>query len=158
MHIGTNLKKLDITKEKNTKKISEKFSHNLEAGDIVCLFGDLGVGKTTFIKYLINFIQKQKNQKISEVISPTFNILHEYQVKDLNILHYDLYRIKDIKELHNLGLFEEKKNSILLIEWPELIFDTFENIIHLKFEYESNFEKRTLIVGSKNKKTFIDEL
>ena len=78
MRIGINPKKFDITSENNTKVLSEKLSENLKIGDVVCLFGNLGVGKTTFIKYLINFLQKKNKVSTIEVPSPTFNFLNEY--------------------------------------------------------------------------------
>ena len=91
MRIGTNSKKLDISSEINTKKVSERFAEFLKPGDLVCLFGDLGVGKTTFIKYLINYLQKKFQENTTEVSSPTFNILNEYKINNINIHHYDLY-------------------------------------------------------------------
>ena len=92
MLIGTNSKKLDISSEKKTQDISERFATFLIKGDIVCLYGEIGVGKTTFIKYLINKLQKNDMNKISEIPSPTFNILNEYKLKNFTIHHYDLYR------------------------------------------------------------------
>ena len=121
MHIGTNSTKLDISLEKDTKLIAEKLSKYLNKGDYVYFKGEVGVGKTTFIRYLINFLQNKNNQQITEIPSPTFNILHEYKVKDFKILHYDLYRVKNINELENIGIFENNKNSLILIEWPEII-------------------------------------
>ena len=103
MHIGTNFKKLDITSEIKTKEISEKLTNYFKKGDVIYLFGEIGTGKTTFVKYFINYLQKQNKESIDEILSPTFNILNEYEIKDLRILHYDLYRIKDFNELKNLG-------------------------------------------------------
>ena len=151
MHIGTNSKKLDISSEINTKKVSEEFSEFLKPGHLVCLFGDLGVGKTTFIKYLINNLQKKYKERISEVSSPTFNILNEYKIKKLNILHYDLYRVKDIRELDNLGILEGVNNNITLIEWPEIIINNLKDHIALNFKYENNFNKRSITISSTQK-------
>tara|TARA_B100001027_G_scaffold102504_1_gene70447 strand:+ start:145 stop:618 length:474 start_codon:yes stop_codon:yes gene_type:complete len=151
MHIGTNSKKLDISSEINTKKVSEEFSEFLKPGHLVCLFGDLGVGKTTFIKYLINNLQKKYKERISEVSSPTFNILNEYKIKKLNILHYDLYRVKDIRELDNLGIHEGVNNNITLIEWPEIIINNLKDHIALNFKYENNFNKRSITISSTQK-------
>ena len=151
MHIGTNSKKLDISSEINTKKVSEKFSETLKPGDVVCLFGDLGVGKTTFVKYLINNLQKKYKENISEVSSPTFNILNEYEIKNHNINHYDLYRVKDIRELENLGIYEQFENTITLIEWPEIIFKNLKEYISLNFKYENNFDKRTMTITTSQK-------
>ena len=152
MRIGINPKKFDITSEHNTKVLSEKLSENLKIGDVVCLFGNLGVGKTTFIKYLINFLQKKNKVSTIEVPSPTFNILNEYKVKEFKILHFDLYRLRDKDEINNLGMFENKNDSLILIEWPEIIINEISNFIKLDFEYSDNFKKRTLSISlNKNK-------
>ena len=81
----------------------------------------MGVGKTTFVRYLINGFQKENKLKITEVTSPTFNLLNEYQINQIKINHYDLFRLKSIKEIKDLDLFENNKNSITLIEWPQII-------------------------------------
>ena len=152
MRIGINPKKFDITSENNTKVLSEKLSENLKIGDVVCLFGNLGVGKTTFIKYLINFLQKKNKVSTIEVPSPTFNILNEYKVKEFKILHFDLYRLRDKDEINNLGMFENKNDSLILIEWPEIIVNEISNFIKLDFQYSNNFKKRTLSISlNKNK-------
>ncbi len=156
MHIGTNFKKLDISSEINTKTVSERFSEFLKPGDLVCLFGDLGVGKTTFIKYLINNLQNKYNENITEVSSPTFNILNEYKIKNLNILHYDLYRLQDTREIENLGIYEGLENNITLIEWPEIISKNLKNFIKLNFKYENDFDKRSVTIST-IQKNIIDE-
>ena len=83
--------------------------------------GEIGVGKTTFTRYLINYLQKKKASKITEVLSPTFNLLYEYDLKKFKIMHYDLYRLQNEKELNTLGIFQENENAIKIIEWPSLI-------------------------------------
>ena len=152
MLIGTNSKKLDISQEKKTKELSERFSKILNKGDIVFLFGEIGTGKTTFIKYLINHLQKKSNEEITEIPSPTFNILHEYKVKDLKILHYDLYRVKDKNELENLGQILDQENALTFVEWPDLLKNNTFNLISLIFKYEDNLNKRSLIISSENNK------
>ena len=152
MLIGTNSKKLDISQEKKTKELSERFSKILNKGDIVFLFGEIGTGKTTFIKYLINHLQKKSNEEITEIPSPTFNILHEYKVKDLKILHYDLYRVKDKNELENLGQIQDQENALTFVEWPDLLKNNTSNLISLIFKYEDNLNKRSLIISSENNK------
>ena len=117
----------------------------------------MGVGKTTFVRFLINNLQEKFNQQLTEVLSPTFNIVNEYKLKDLKIMHYDLYRIKDEAEFKNIGLFENEKNAILFIEWPEIIAKKPKNVIELYFIYEENFNKRSLIIFSDYKKDLIDE-
>ena len=109
----------------------------------------MGVGKTTFVKHLINQFQIKKNLQTSEVTSPTFNLLNEYDVDDLSIKHYDLFRLKDKSELKNLDIFENKKNAITLIEWPQLINkEKLNKTIDLIFNYENELNNRSVkIVG-----------
>jgi tRNA threonylcarbamoyladenosine biosynthesis protein TsaE len=109
----------------------------------------MGVGKTTFVKYLINQFQIKKNLQTSEVTSPTFNLLNEYDVDNLSIKHYDLFRLKDKSELKNLDIFENKKNTITLIEWPQLINkEKLNKTIDLIFNYENELNNRSVkIVG-----------
>ena len=145
--------KINISKEKDTKSVAEKFSKLLKNGDFILLSGNLGVGKTTFIRHIINSLQKSNNQKLSEVLSPTFNITNEYQIKNILIKHYDLYRVKNKKELYNLGIQENLKKQITFIEWPEVIKKLkIKNSINLSFKYNNNFTKRYLTIISKNKK------
>ena len=151
MHIGTNSIKLDITTEIETKKLAEKLSNFLKKGDIVFLFGEMGTGKTTFVKYLINSMQMKNNEDILEVQSPTFNILNEYEVNGLKILHYDLYRLKDKKELENVGQIKNQTDKLILIEWPELIEDNVSSTISINFAYEDDLYKRSLSISSSNK-------
>ena len=157
MPIATKSSKIDITQEQDTKSISQKLSNYLSKGDIIFLYGEIGVGKTTFIKYLINSLQLKFNKKETEVPSPTFNIVYEYKINDLIIQHYDLYRIKDNLELRNIGLYEGQKDSLILIEWPEIIKDKPKNRIELHFNYEENLNKRSLVISSDFKKEIIYE-
>ena len=98
MLTATKSSRINISEEIKTKSIAEIFSNNIKVGDTIFLRGELGVGKTTFIRYLINFLQRQNKQSITEISSPTFNLVHEYQLGSLVIKHYDLYRINDEKE------------------------------------------------------------
>ena len=158
MHIGTNSKKLDISLESNTKVISEKLANFLKKGDIVYLFGEIGVGKSTFVKYLINFLQNKNSHSITEIPSPTFNLVNEYQLNSLIIKHYDLYRINDEKELNSLGIFEDISKQITLIEWPEILKNhKITKTINLYFEYSEGYDKRFITISSMNNISFIDE-
>ena len=153
MLIATRSGKINISKEKDTKLVAEKLCKLINVGDFILLTGNLGVGKTTFIKYIINFLQRKNRQKISEVPSPTFNITNEYQIKKIPIKHYDLYRIKNQKELNNLGIQENLKKQITLIEWPEIVKKLkIKNSISLIFKYNKSFTERYLTIISKNKK------
>ena len=104
MPIATKSSKFDISKKKNLEEIISKISKKIKIGDNIFLFGDIGVGKTTSARIFINLLQKRNNLKISEVPSPTFNIVHEYLVKNFLISHYDLYRLKSKDEVDNIGL------------------------------------------------------
>ena len=152
MHIGTNSKKLDISSEKQTRALAKRLSNFFKKGDLVFLFGEIGTGKTTFVKNFINNLQKKNQENITEVPSPTFNILNEYKIKNLDIYHYDLYRVKDKEELQNLGQINENSNALVFVEWPELLKKNILNYIGLYFEYEDDLNKRSLIIYSKNKK------
>ena len=85
------------------------------------MYGDIGAGKTTFVRYLINSLEKEKKIKLSEITSPTFSILNEYEIKDIKIRHYDLFRIKNSEEIKNIGMFENTENFLTFVEWPEKI-------------------------------------
>ena len=153
MLIATRSGKINISKEKDTRLVAEKLCKLINVGDFILLTGNLGVGKTTFIKYIINSLQRINRQKISEVPSPTFNITNEYQIKKISIKHYDLYRIKNQKELNNLGIQENLKKQITLIEWPEIVKKLkIKNSISLIFKYNKSYTERYLTIISKNKK------
>ena len=152
MLIATRSGKINISKEKDTKLIAERLCKHINLGDFILLTGNLGVGKTTFIKYIINALQRINRQKLSEVTSPTFNITNEYQIKKILIKHYDLYRIKNEKELNNLGIQENLKKQIPLVEWPEVVKKLkIKNSISLIFKYNKNYTERYLTIISKNK-------
>ena len=136
---------IDISSEETTKELAKELSNYLKGGEIIFLYGEMGVGKTTLVKYLINQFQIKKNLKTSEVTSPTFNLLNEYDVDDLSIKHYDLFRLKDKSELKNLDIFENNKNIITLIEWPQLINkENFNKTIDLIFKYENELNNRSV--------------
>ncbi len=157
MPIGTKSSKIDISSEKDTKLISQRISKYLRNGDKLFLYGEVGVGKTTFVKYLINFLQNNLNEKLTEIPSPTFNIVNEYLIKKQKLIHYDLYRIKDESELVNIGLFEETEDAILFIEWPEIIKRKLNKKIELYFDYEENFNKRSLIISTDSREEIVNE-
>ena len=142
MLIATRGSKIDISSEKKTKEIAKKINGEIKPGDILFLYGEMGVGKTTFVKYLINDFQLKFNEQLTEVTSPTFNIMNEYKVSDIIIKHYDLYRLKSAEELDNLNLFEKNNKSILLIEWPQIIKKKPNSLIKLSFEYENDYQNR----------------
>ena len=125
---------LDLREETLTLNIEglehfcEDLSFKIKLGDIICLFGELGSGKTTFVRNLINSIYKRnKLEKPNSIKSPSFPILLTYEVNNFEIYHYDLYRILKSSELDEINIFEELNNSITLIEWPEIILDSLSN-------------------------------
>ena len=142
MPIATKENKLDISSEKKLEEVAKQVKSNLKNGDILYLYGKIGVGKTTFVKYLIHEFQKVNNEKLTEVTSPTFNIMNEYNVGEIIIKHYDLFRIKSYQEIEDLNLFDNKKKSIFLIEWPQIIKKNPDSIIKLFFEYDNNYQNR----------------
>ena len=123
MPIAIKDSKIDITSEKLTKELAKEFTKYLKGGEFIFLYGEIGVGKTTFVKYFINEYQKINNLTQTEITSPTFSLLNEYQVKDIRIKHYDLFRINRKEDINNLDIFEKDNKLITLIEWPQLIAD-----------------------------------
>ena len=124
--------------------ISVKISNKLEKGDYIFLIGEIGVGKTTFTRHLINNLQKQNGLKETEVLSPTFNLLYEYDIKDLKIMHYDLYRIKKMGELDHLGIFSDGLDNVKVIEWPDLIKTPLKNKLEIHLEYGQHENERNI--------------
>ncbi len=145
MPIAIKDSKIDITSEKLTKELSKGFTNYLKGGEFIFLFGEMGVGKTTFVKYLINEYQKINNLAQTEITSPTFSLLNEYQVKDIRIKHYDLFRINRKEDVNNLNIFEKDNKLITLIEWPQLIADTQDiKFITLTFNYLNDLNDRSV--------------
>ena len=150
MPIATNNDKVILNSEKDTKEFAEDFLDKIKPNYIVFLYGEMGVGKTTFIKYLVNSFQKKNKLKITEVTSPTFNLLNQYDLNKFIINHYDLFRLKNDDELKNLDLFEDNLNAVLLIEWPEIIKKKPKKLIELFFKYEEDYQKRSVQIKGLN--------
>ena len=130
------------------KLISHKIADNVSKNDCIFLIGEIGVGKTTFTRNFINYLQKREGVKETEVLSPTFNLLYEYDIKNFKVMHYDLYRIKNRKDLDQLGIFKEDLSSIKIFEWPELVETNPENRLELHLKYSNKENERELsIVG-----------
>ena len=136
--------KIDLSSEKETEELASTFLKKIKPGCFIFLYGEIGVGKTTFIRYLINQFQKLNKLEITEVTSPTFNLLNEYQINDFKINHYDLFRLKSTDEMKNLDLFEDNKNIITLVEWPQIIKEKPKNLIELFFEYGKDHKTRSV--------------
>ena len=146
MHIATKGSKINISSEKKLEEFANNFSTRIKQGDILFLFGEMGVGKTTFVKFLINNLQLKSKQRITNVTSPTFNIMNEYNIKGLSIKHYDLYRLKSSDELHDLNIFNDEDKTILIIEWPQIIKEEPNLVTKLYFEYENEYQNRFIKV------------
>ena len=101
----------------DTRAIAREFASSIQDGDVVLFYGDLGAGKTTFIKALCSALGYA-----GEVTSPTFTLLNEYSAK-LPIYHFDMYRLKDSREALESGLDEILRggSGVCLVEWPERI-------------------------------------
>ena len=148
MPIATKSSKLDISKEIITRKIAEKIANKVKKNTTLLFYGNIGIGKTTFIRYLINYLQIKNNLEITEIPSPTFNIINEYEINSLIIRHFDLYRIKDKKELNNIGINENTEDYARLIEWPDILGENLDSTFTLKFEYDEKLENRYLIISN----------
>ena len=137
------MEKVDI---KELQKIAMKMANTTKGGKIFLLDGELGVGKTTFARLLINNYEFKNKKQNSEVLSPTFNIVFEYDINNIHIKHYDLYRLKDKEDINNLGMFENSENCITLIEWPELLDKKPLNRLDLFFKYTNDMKERALTI------------
>ena len=148
MHTATKGSKIDISSEKKLGEFANNLSSKLKQGDIFFLYGEMGVGKTTFVKFLINNMQLRYKKKLIEITSPTFNIMNEYDINGLSIKHYDLYRLKSVDELEDLNIFDENEKAILLIEWPQIIRKEPNLVTRLYFEYENEYQNRFIKISN----------
>ena len=143
--------KIDITSEKSTRELAEKLTSYFKGGEYIFLYGEMGVGKTTFVKYFINKFQTNEQLKLTEVTSPTFNLLNEYKTNNFVIKHYDLFRIKNSSEIKDLDIFENNEKIITLVEWPQLLKNNNKaKSIDLLFTYENELKNRTVEIKGLN--------
>ena len=138
--------------------LSQKVAEKLSKNDCIFLIGEIGVGKTTFARYLINYLQEKNGEKITEVLSPTFNLLYEYDLKGIKIMHYDLYRIRDEKELKQLGIFLDNQDTIKIIEWPQLINIPLSDKLEIHLDYVKNENEREIKFIGSGKWKILNEL
>ena len=106
---------MELNSIEDISNFSKKVGKKLDNGDVIFLYGEIGVGKTTFVRNLINNLEVAEGNDLREVLSPTFNIVFNYEIKKLRIMHYDLYRLKNINDIYELGIFEEIKKYLTLI-------------------------------------------
>ncbi len=105
-------------------KFSQKFAQKAAVGDIIFLKGELGVGKTTFVRFFINALFDNLSlQKPQSIKSPSFPIMINYSLLKYEIFHYDLFRLKSINEISEIDIFENLHGNIIIVEWPELIMN-----------------------------------
>jgi tRNA threonylcarbamoyladenosine biosynthesis protein TsaE len=146
---------MEIRSIRDTQKFSENLSKIVKTRDVIFLHGEIGVGKTTFVRFFINYLECKNKLKKSEILSPTFNILYEYKIKNISILHYDLYRLKNYNDIVELGIFEKTANDIKIIEWPELIKKKPKERIEIFFEHSNLLNSRKVkIIGFGKWKSF----
>ena len=124
--------------------LSKKILAKLSRSDCIFLFGELGSGKTTFARSLIHLFQEKNNVPKTEVLSPTFSLLHEYQIKSIKIMHYDLYRLNKSSDIDQLAIFEKIDNHIILIEWPERIKKKGLNRLEITFYHDPKKDNRRI--------------
>jgi tRNA threonylcarbamoyladenosine biosynthesis protein TsaE len=99
------------------KNVASKLAKSIKIGDVVCLKGDLGVGKTQFSKFFIQALVGED----CEVLSPTFSLVQIYNSNIGEIWHFDLYRLNDIEEIYEIGLEQSITQAISIIEWPDIV-------------------------------------
>jgi len=139
---------MKISSIRELGKIADKIKKILSPGDVVFLYGEIGVGKTTFVRCFINYLESKNGIKNSDVLSPTFNIVYDYDIGNLKILHYDLYRLKNYKDISQLGMFETSNDSIKIVEWPELIESKPKDRVDIQFQYSKLIDSRKVkIIG-----------
>ena len=130
----------------DTQNFSNNISKIVSNGDTIFLYGEIGVGKTTFTRFFINCLEVKNSMKTSDILSPTFNIVYEYKVGNIKILHYDLYRLKNYKDISQLGMFETSKDCVKIVEWPELIKPKPKDRIDIFFQYSKLIDSREIKV------------
>ena len=109
------------------KIVAQNLAQNSVLGDIYLLNGELGSGKTTFTRFFINSIfEKNFIKKPYSIKSPSFPIMINYPLKNFEVFHYDLYRLKNENEIQELNIIENLKENITLIEWPQMIINNLQ--------------------------------
>ena len=135
----------------DTRNLSKKISKIIKPGDVIFLYGEIGAGKTTFVRFLINHLEVENKIKISDVLSPTFNIVYDYDLGKIKIHHYDLYRIKNYEDILELGMFDILEDHIKIIEWPELIKSKPKDRIDIFFQYSKSIDSRKVKINGLGK-------
>ena len=132
------MKKIISNSEEETKLIGREFAEGLKKGDVIVLTGDLGSGKTKFTEGVLQFFGLE-----NEISSPTFNIVNEYVNRDVNVYHFDVYRLEDEDEFYAIGGEEYFEKGICLIEWGEMIEHALPNK-YIQISFSRNLENENL--------------
>ena len=124
-----------------TESIAEKFGKKLKGKEIVAFYGDLGAGKTTFVRGVA------KALNINDVISsPTFTLVNEYSADKFKIYHFDMYRVKSLEDLESTGFFDYIDKGVILIEWSENIeYYLPKDIIKIKIDKNNTNDNERII-------------
>ncbi len=142
------MKKIISNSEEETKLIGRKFAKDLKKGDVIVLTGDLGSGKTKFTEGVLQFFGLE-----NEISSPTFNIVNEYVNRDVNVYHFDVYRLEDEDEFYAIGGEEYFEKGICLVEWGEMIESALPNK-YIQISFSRNLEDenvREIVIEEINK-------
>ena len=121
-----------------------KIIKKIHKEDCILLFGEIGTGKTTLTRALINNLQNQNKQVETEVLSPTFNIVYEYEISELKVMHYDLYRLNSEKDVRQLGIFNQNTKNIKVIEWAEIVKNKPDDRLEVYISYEQEQDMRKI--------------
>lgn len=127
--------------ENDTKKFARNFAENSKNGDVIVLSGDLGSGKTKFTEGFLSYFGLE-----DEISSPTFTIINEYHKDNINIYHFDVYRLEDSSEFYAIGGDEYFEKGICIIEWGELIQDALpKKYTKIDFSRDLNNENSRIL-------------
>mgnify|MGYP001159890717 CR=1 FL=1 len=137
---------MNIKESELVTKIIKPLQKKLKKGTIICLEGEMGSGKTTFVRYLCQQLE------IENSTSPTFNLVNIYEGK-IKIYHLDLYRLETTKELYSIDIdqYLSQTDGITLIEWPERLKTLYpKNAIKIHFKYDTEFTRKIRIIYKNN--------
>tara|TARA_B100001123_G_scaffold366507_1_gene426171 strand:+ start:1243 stop:1716 length:474 start_codon:yes stop_codon:yes gene_type:complete len=129
---------------KATRNLAKTLAPLLRPGDVVTLEGPIGIGKTTFIRALLETLGC-----IEEVPSPTFNLLHTYELGSVTFWHFDLFRIERLPDVYELGIEDALETGICLIEWPKVMANLLPTErLELEFFYQEECSRRVSLKGN----------
>lgn len=130
----------------DTKRIAEALAVCLPKVGVVTFSGRMGAGKTTFIAYLIESLYRNHGLVSPHITSPTFSLIHEYDIADYKIVHSDVFRLDNPRDVFNIGLLDYMDTALCLIEWADNIADYVDNVI-LKCHFICDNDRRILTMS-----------